>query len=204
MPFISQIYLFPIKSCGGYAVASADLETRGFVGDRRYMLIDERGLFLTQRVHPRMALIRVAPADNGYTVSCAGHPSWNLPVATESGDTRRVTVWRDEVDATAADAGINDWSWDDAVAAIEPLTRRLTVTSHKWMMPVSMLGMTKVAEEQGEWAGKVAMQILDGAAPDSIPVIANRKWDLYLNMSLTKRSPIKLPSHLASKGKVFE
>ena len=103
-----------------------------------------------------------------------------------------------------SNAGINDWVWDDAVAAIEPLTRRLTVTSHKWMMPVSMLGMTKVAEEQGEWAGKVALEILDGVAPDSIPVIANRKWDLYLNMALIKRSSIKLPSQLASKGKVFE
>ena len=103
-----------------------------------------------------------------------------------------------------SNAGINDWAWEDAVAAIEPLTRRLTVTSHKWMMPVSMLGMTKVAEEQGEWAGKVALQILDGVAPDSIPVIANRKWDLYLNMGLIERSPVKLPSQLASKGKVFE
>ena len=103
-----------------------------------------------------------------------------------------------------SNAGINDWVWDDVVAAIEPLTRRLTVTSHKWMMPVTMLGMTKVAEEQGEWAGKVALQILDGVAPDSIPVIANRKWDLYLNAALIERSQIKLPSHLASKGKVYE
>ncbi len=103
-----------------------------------------------------------------------------------------------------SNAGINDWVWDDAVAAIQPLTRRLTVTSHKWMMPVTMLGMTKVAEEQGEWAGKVALQILDGVAADSIPIIANRKWDLYLNTGLIERSQIKLPSQLASKGKVYE
>ena len=109
MPLISQIYLFPIKSCGGYAVDSADLEMRGFVGDRRYMLVNEQGLFLTQRTHPKMALIRVTPADSGYTVSSDGHASWRLPVATESGDIRRVTVWRDEVDAAVASAEINDW-----------------------------------------------------------------------------------------------
>jgi uncharacterized protein YcbX len=109
MPLISQIYLFPIKSCGGYAIDSVDLETRGFVGDRRYMLIDERGLFLTQRIHPRMALIRLTPDDSGYTVSATGHASWHLPIAMESGDTRRVTVWRDEVDATVASAEINNW-----------------------------------------------------------------------------------------------
>ncbi len=109
MPLISQIYLFPIKSCSGCRVDSADLETRGFAGDRRYMLVDERGLFLSQRNHPRMALIRVKLTDGGYAVSSAGHATWRLPVATGSGDTRRVTVWRDEVDATVANAETNRW-----------------------------------------------------------------------------------------------
>ena len=103
-----------------------------------------------------------------------------------------------------SNAGINDWDERQAVDAIKPLTRRLTVTSHEWMMPVTMLGMTKVPAEQGEWAGQVALQILGGAAPDSIPVIANRKWDLYLNPALIEAAGLELPSQLASKGKVFE
>ncbi|MDJ0740483.1 MAG: hypothetical protein QNJ91_12250 [Gammaproteobacteria bacterium] len=102
-----------------------------------------------------------------------------------------------------SNAGINDWSWDEVVAAIRPFTGRLTVTSHKWMMPVTMLGMTKVPAEQGEWAGKVALQILDGVSPESIPVIANRKWDLYLNNALVEQAAITLPVQLTSKGKVF-
>ena len=103
-----------------------------------------------------------------------------------------------------SNAGIDDWDTQRAMDAITPLTRRLTVTSHEWMMPVSMLGMTKVPEEQGEWAGSVALQILDGVAPQSIPVIANRKWDLYLNPALIDTAALTLPPQLHSKGKVYQ
>jgi hypothetical protein len=103
-----------------------------------------------------------------------------------------------------SNAGIDDWDAEQAVAGVIPLTRRLTVTSHEWMMPVTMLGMTKVPEEQGEWAGQVALQILGGVRPDSIPVIANRKWDLFLNLKLTDAAGLELPGELLSKGKVFD
>lgn len=100
-----------------------------------------------------------------------------------------------------SNAGINDWVWEDAAAAIRPLTRRLTVTSNRWMMPVAMIGMTKVPEEQGEWAGKVALQILAGTEPADIPIIANRKWDLYLNTALLESAGLELPPGLLDKGK---
>lgn len=103
-----------------------------------------------------------------------------------------------------SNAGINDWDEARAIAAIRPVSRRLTVTSHQWMMPVTMMGMTKVPEEQGEWAGKVALQILGGAKPDGIPVIANRKWDLYLNEDLIAAAGIELSDQLLRKGKVFK
>ena len=57
--------------------------------------------------------------------------------------------------------------------------------------------------EQGEWAGKVALKILDGAVPITIPVIANRKWDLFLNPALIDAAGLELPAQLLSKGKVY-
>ena len=102
-----------------------------------------------------------------------------------------------------SNAGINDWDNAKAFDAIKPVTAKLSVTSHGWMMPVTMLGMTKVPEEQGEWAGHVALEIMKGAAPDSIPVIANRKWDLFLNPELIDAAGLDLPAHLLNKGKVY-
>ena len=103
-----------------------------------------------------------------------------------------------------SNAGIADWDTPAAFESIKPITKKLTVTSHEWMMPVTMLGMTKVPEEQGRWAGSVALQILDGAVPNTIPVIANRKWDLFLNPALVEAAGIELPSQLLSKGKVYQ
>lgn len=76
--------------------------------------------------------------------------------------------------------GIGSWAWNDAVKRILSMPCRLKVSSDSWMMPVAMIGMTKIPEGQGEWAGKAALRILAGTAPDEISPVANRKWDLYL------------------------
>ena len=109
MPRISQINLFPVKSCSGYPVETAELESRGFVGDRRYMLVDERGMFLTQRAHPRMALVRMRSSVGGFVVGREGLTDLELPAKLVEGEARRVVVWGDEVEAIAASAGVNEW-----------------------------------------------------------------------------------------------
>jgi len=58
MVSISQLYIYPVKSLGGISVKSAMVTDRGLQNDRRYMLVDTDGLFLTQRQHPAMALLR--------------------------------------------------------------------------------------------------------------------------------------------------
>lgn len=72
-----------------------------------------------------------------------------------------------------------------------------------WMMPVSMLGFTKVAEQQGEWAGKVAPSTLGGKDPASIPFISHRKWDLWMNERRLEAAGIILPKTLLEKAKRY-
>src|SRR4051812_6316663 len=55
---LSALYIYPVKSLRGCAVAAADVDDLGLVGDRRFMVIDATsGTFLTQRTIPRMARI---------------------------------------------------------------------------------------------------------------------------------------------------
>ena len=61
---VNQLYIYPIKSLGGIAVASALVTNRGLQYDRRYMLVDRNNIFLTQRELPAMALLRTAIEDN--------------------------------------------------------------------------------------------------------------------------------------------
>lgn len=59
---ITGLYIYPIKSLGGIAVAEAQVQERGFQYDRRYMLVGPSGKFITQRTHHQMALVDVAMA----------------------------------------------------------------------------------------------------------------------------------------------
>jgi uncharacterized protein len=56
---LTEIYVFPIKSLGGISLQSAKVEERGLQYDRRWVLVDKNGMFLTQREHPQMALLQV-------------------------------------------------------------------------------------------------------------------------------------------------
>ncbi len=101
-------------------------------------------------------------------------------------------------------AGISNWNQEHAVRKLRMISRKLSVTSHEWMMPVSMLGFTKIPEEQGEWAGKTALAILSGTEISRIPVIANRKWDLWINPELLKYAGVSLPASLKKRAKRIE
>ena len=106
---VAEIRIYPIKSCGGISVASATLEARGFAGDRRYMLVDGRGRFLTQREHPQMARVRVNAAADGWAVDTEGQPTLELPRGLGGGEERSVSVWRDDLQLTEATPGVNRW-----------------------------------------------------------------------------------------------
>ena len=65
-----------------------------------------------------------------------------------------------------------------------------------WLAPLAMLTITKVPEEQGEWAGQVARALLRGVSPAAIPVVINRRWHMYVNKELCDRAGIELPAGL--------
>ena len=101
-------------------------------------------------------------------------------------------------------ASIADWNFAAARRAIAGHTRRLSVTSHEWIMSMSMLGFTKIPAEQGRWAAEAALAILEGVKPPEIPIIANQRWDLWMNESLLREAGIELPLRLRGKAKRFE
>ena len=80
-------------------------------------------------------------------------------------------------------------------------SQKLSVTNHDWMMPYTMLGFTKVPEEQGEWAAQAALSILGGVEISQIAIVPNRKWDIWTNPALLNTSDITLPEGLVLKSK---
>jgi len=56
-PVLSQLNSYPLKSAGGISLANSNLDQRGLVHDRRWMVVDDSGQFMSQRTSPEMALI---------------------------------------------------------------------------------------------------------------------------------------------------
>jgi uncharacterized protein len=107
MVTVTALHVYPVKSARGLAVDDAEVGDRGFEGDRRFMVVDARGRFLTQRKLPRMALLEVALEDGGarLRLSAEGAGGFTVPSRPERGQlhtvTRTVEVWRDRVLALA-------------------------------------------------------------------------------------------------------
>jgi len=57
---ISQLWIYPIKSCKGIRVNKAEVTPRGFALDRIFMVVDSNGKFVSQRSHPTLALVEVS------------------------------------------------------------------------------------------------------------------------------------------------
>ena len=103
-----------------------------------------------------------------------------------------------------SNSGIPAWDKEHVVNKIISSSRKLSVTNHDWMMPYTMLGFTKVPEEQGEWAAQAALSIMDGIDISQISIVPNRKWDIWTNQSLLKSANITLPEGLILKSKHAE
>lgn len=130
---LTALYLYPVKSLGGVRVDNATVDALGLVGDRRFMVVDETGRFLTQRTLPRMALIRTALASDTLQLTQEGRGGVTVPLAPDpAAPLRTVSVWKSE-GLQAEDAGDAAATWlSDQLA-----TRcRLVRIGRQFMRPV--------------------------------------------------------------------
>jgi hypothetical protein len=102
---LEQIWIYPIKSCAGIARSSARVTLRGLEHDRRWMVANARGLFVSQRTVPEMALVQVALGEHGLVVTRAGLPALELPFVYADGARVDAEVWGDTVPAVRHDEG---------------------------------------------------------------------------------------------------
>lgn len=106
---VTDLFVYPIKSLGGCRLESSAIGDLGVAGDRRWMLVDDDGVFLTQRVHPRMALAHVTPSGDGCSVTAPGQRALDIVPPPRDAARRRVRIWDDVVDGTTYSAAIDAW-----------------------------------------------------------------------------------------------
>ena len=112
---ITQLFTYPIKSLGGIALPEIKTEIRGLQYDRRWMLIDQEGVFLSQREFPKMALLRpeisssdlwVRPLNNEQEII-------EIPLAPPTPSSPiQVRIWNDFCQATLVGPKQDEWFSD--------------------------------------------------------------------------------------------
>ncbi|MCB1454678.1 MAG: MOSC domain-containing protein [Rhizobiaceae bacterium] len=108
---VSMLYRYPLKSAGAEALEATWVAARGFTSDRRWLIVDENGRFITQREQPRLVYVSVERAqdDASIRLSVDGMPDCLISPPGEDGAQRPVVIWDDRVEAV--DAGDAAAAW---------------------------------------------------------------------------------------------
>lgn len=106
---LASLRIYPVKSCGGLSPAEWPVDAFGFRSDRRWMVVDLAGRFLTQREEPRLALIRPALETGGLVLRAPGMPELRLPLVPATRERVTVQVWRDATEGVPVSAGAAQW-----------------------------------------------------------------------------------------------
>ncbi len=105
---LSEITIYPVKSMRGISRRENRAETRGFRYDRRWMLVDPNGRFLTQRTLPAMARFETSLFNDMVLVRHAGESleiPWNMPLQ----DRMTIRIWNDQLEVGRAIDLYNEW-----------------------------------------------------------------------------------------------
>lgn len=109
---LSEINIYPVKSLGGISLTSSIVEPRGLKYDRRWLLVDKNGIFMTQRDYPQMALIGLSINDNSIVAEHKTEkhkPLLSIPVQNESDERIEVVIWDDKCTALLVGKDYDDW-----------------------------------------------------------------------------------------------
>jgi uncharacterized protein YcbX len=110
---LASIHIYPMKAGRAVGLAESVVEPWGLAGDRRWLLVDEDGRFVSQREEPSLArvVITYGPLGGTISVSAPGRPGCRVdPPALERGaEMLKATVWSSVVLAAAASPAADAW-----------------------------------------------------------------------------------------------
>jgi uncharacterized protein len=96
---LTGLNVYPIKAAAGISVNDWAVDEFGLRYDRRWMVVDRSGEFLTQRSHPRLALVHPSIQDGSLLIDAPGMRSLELPLEPSTSASVDVRVWKDSCQA---------------------------------------------------------------------------------------------------------
>ena len=107
---VSELCIYPFKSCQGIKLKRAEVTPKGFAGDREFMLVTQKGKFLTQRQFPQLAKVRVQISEHQVSLSAVDSQVKPLTFQpTLTGTEIEVEIWRDRTRAIDQGNEVAEW-----------------------------------------------------------------------------------------------
>jgi uncharacterized protein len=106
---IHSLHVYPVKSCRGINLQTAELVDTGFKYDRHWMLVDEQGHFLSQRQLPQMAGISCTLSDENLIVTAENEEPLTVPLEQLPAGFKPVKIWNDECKAAIVSTQASAW-----------------------------------------------------------------------------------------------
>ncbi len=105
---VSALYRYPVKGCKAEPLDAAVVERRGLSGDRRWMLIDANGDFVSQRGEPRLTQFVAEPIQDGIRLQAPGVDLLHVDFPKADASVLTVDVWGTASSVRHADAA-DEW-----------------------------------------------------------------------------------------------
>jgi len=141
---VTEINIYPIKSTRRISLAESTVLKRGLAWDRRWMLVDSKGHFITARKYPRLATVTTQLTTDTLKVCVREMPDLSIPLEPpEAGETRQVTIWRDQ--CTAMDYGPDYDRWFSEYLGLECHLVRMRNTDVRAVNPDYGVGGDEVS-----------------------------------------------------------
>jgi uncharacterized protein YcbX len=106
---LASIHIYPMKAARAVDLGESRVEPQGLAGDRRWLLVDENGRFVSQREEPSLAKITVTSDNHTINVASEGFPGCRVPVPPQAAELLRVRVWGDSFGAKGAGPEADQW-----------------------------------------------------------------------------------------------
>lgn len=181
---LAELWIYPVKGFAGIDLEEAGLTSEGLAWDRRWMMIDAEGRFMTQRRLPAMAAIRVQLTEHELCLLAPCGRQLHLPLTPPQGPLVKTKVHGD------ACFGIDEG--EEVSAWLE------RVFEGQWKTPLRLLRfardtraeealLRRVGEQRFEQMGRSEVISHTGFADGYPLLIASRASLDALNQALLER-----------------
>jgi len=106
---LSAIHIYPIKSAAGISLSTSQVEAQGLAFDRRFVITDMAGNFITGRTHPKIALIQCKLTMQGLQLNAPNMTELTVNYQDFSRHYENVQIWKDTISAQYCSVLIDVW-----------------------------------------------------------------------------------------------